>query len=163
MAQEGDVIVVDGASGCNRSLAGEIMIRFAYKKGLAGIVADGCLRDLDGIKRIPMPVYAKGITPQGPWKFGPGEINIPVSCGGQVVFPGDIIVGDSDGIVVVRKEIAEEVARAAQRKKASEDQTFRTMDANWKDYALQHKNMVDNMMIPNAPAVLDMLNGMRES
>ena len=88
MAQPGDVIVVDGASGCNRSLAGEIMMRFACKKGLAGIVVDGCLRDLDGIEKLDMPIYAKGITPQGPWKFGPGEVNVPVACGGQVVFPG---------------------------------------------------------------------------
>ena len=65
MAQPGDIIVVDGASGCNRSLAGEIMMRFAQKKGLAGIVVDGCLRDLDGIELLDMPIYAKGVTPQG--------------------------------------------------------------------------------------------------
>lgn len=104
MAQPGDVIVVDGASGCNRSLAGEIMMRFAAKKGLAGIVVDGCLRDLDGIELLDMPIYAKGITPQGPWKFGPGEVNVPVACGGQVVFPGDILAGDKDGIVVIRRQ-----------------------------------------------------------
>lgn len=63
LAQPGDVIVVDGASGCNRSLAGEIMMRFAAKKGLAGIIVDGCLRDLDGIEKLDMPIYAKGVTP----------------------------------------------------------------------------------------------------
>lgn len=64
------------------SLAGEIMMRFAAKKGLAGIVVDGCLRDLMDIELLDMPIYAKGITPQGPWKFGPGEVNVPVACGG---------------------------------------------------------------------------------
>ena len=80
MAQPGDVIVVDGGSGCNRSLAGEIMLRYAAEKGVAGIVVDGCLRDLEGIERLAMPVYAKGITPQGPYKNGPGEINVPIAC-----------------------------------------------------------------------------------
>lgn len=138
MAQPGDIIVVDGASGCNRSLAGEIMMRFAQNKGLAGIVVDGCLRDLDGIETLTMPIYAKGITPQGPWKFGPGEVNVPISCGGQVVFPGDILVGDKDGIVVVRRQDAEEVAQVAQKKKASEDKTFELMGSDLSAYSAKH-------------------------
>ena len=138
MAQEGDVIVVDGGSGCNRSLAGEIMLRFACKKGIAGIVVDGCLRDLDGIESLDMPVYAKGVTPQGPFKFGPGEVNVPVACGGQVVFPGDILVGDRDGIVVIRRQDAQEVAQAAIAKKAAEDKTFALMDENVNAYGEKH-------------------------
>ena len=140
MAQPGDIIVVDGASGCNRSLAGEIMMRFAAKKGLAGIVVDGCLRDLDGIEKLEMPIYAKGITPQGPWKFGPGEVNVPIACGGQVVFPGDILVGDPDGIVVVRRQDAAAVAEAAQKKKAGEDKTFELMESDLSAYAEKHLN-----------------------
>lgn len=138
MAQPGDIIVVDGASGCNRSLAGEIMMRFAQKKGLAGIVVDGCLRDLDGIELLEMPIYAKGVTPQGPWKFGPGEVNVPIACGGQVVFPGDILVGDKDGIVVVRRQDAEAVAEVAIKKKAAEDKTFELMEADLAAYAAKH-------------------------
>lgn len=153
LAQPGDVIVVDGASGCNRSLAGEIMMRYACKKGLAGIVVDGCLRDLDGIQNLEMPVYAKGITPQGPWKFGPGEINVPVACGGQVVFPGDILVGDTDGIVVIRRSIAEEVAKAARMKKEAEDRTFEQMDMDMEDYSQKHQKMVERLMESCAPAV----------
>ena len=153
LAQPGDVIVVDGASGCNRSLAGEIMMRYACKKGLAGIVVDGCLRDLDGIQNLEMPVYAKGITPQGPWKFGPGEINVPVACGGQVVFPGDILVGDTDGIVVIRRSIAEEVAKAARMKKEAEDRTFEQMDMDMEDYSQKHQKMVGRLMESCAPAV----------
>lgn len=138
MAQPGDIIVVDGGSGNNRSLAGEIMMRFAAKKGLAGIVVDGCLRDLDGIEKLEMPIYAKGITPQGPFKFGPGEVNVPIACGGQVVFPGDILVGDPDGIVVIRRQDAEAVAEVAQKKKASEDKTFALMEADVNAYAEKH-------------------------
>ena len=120
MAQPGDIIVVDGAGAVDRSLAGEIMLTFAEKKGIAGVVVDGALRDLDGIHRCKMPVYAKAIPPQGPFKNGPGEIGVPVSCGGIVVFPGDILVGDEDGIVVIRPEDAEDVLAAAQKKLASE-------------------------------------------
>ena len=138
MAQPGDVIVVDGGSGCNRSLAGEIMLRFSDRKGLAGIVADGCLRDLDGIEQLSMPIYAKGITPQGPWKNGPGEINVPIACGGQVVFPGDILVGDKDGIVVIRRQDAALVAEVAQKKKAGEDKTFELMESDLAAYTARH-------------------------
>ena len=138
MAQPGDIIVVDGGSGCNRSLAGEIMMRFACMKGLAGIVVDGCLRDWDGIETLDMPIYAKGVTPQGPFKFGPGEVNVPIACGGQVVFPGDILVGDKDGIVVIRQQDAPAVAEVAQKKKAGEDKTFELMANDFEAYSAKH-------------------------
>lgn len=138
MAQPGDIIVVDGGSGTNRSLAGEIMLRFACQKGLAGIVVDGSLRDLDGIEDLTMPIYAKGITPQGPFKNGPGEINVPIAAGGQVVFPGDILVGDKDGIVVIRAQDAKEVAEEARVKKNKEDKTFEIMRHSVEEYAKKH-------------------------
>lgn len=138
MAQPGDILVVDGANGNNRSLAGEIMMRFAQEKGLAGLVVDGCLRDLDGASTLTMPVYAAGVTPQGPWKFGPGEVNTPIACAGQVVFPGDILVGDRDGVVVIRRQDAAEVAAAAIAKKASEDKTFELMRTDLSAYAQKH-------------------------
>lgn len=154
MAQEGDVIVVDGGSGCNRSLAGEIMLRFAQKKGIAGIVVDGCLRDLDGIETLDMPVYAKGVTPQGPFKFGPGEVNAPIACGGQVVFPGDILVGDRDGIVVIRRQDAQEVAQAAIAKKMGEDKTFALMEEDVNAYAAKHLKTTEKRMDGKNVAVL---------
>jgi regulator of RNase E activity RraA len=122
IAQPGDVIVVDGAGAVDRSLAGEIMITYAWKKGLAGIVVDGSLRDLDGIKKSGISVYAKGICPQGPYKNGPGEINVPVCCGGIAVLPGDILVGDGDGVVVIRPEDAPEILEKARKKLADETQ-----------------------------------------
>lgn len=121
LAQPGDVLVVD-AGGCNeRSLAGEIMMTYAEKKGLAGIVVNGAIRDVDGIRKLSIPVYATGITPQGPFKNGPGEINVPVCCAGVVVMPGDILVGDADGIVVIRKEDAALVIDEALDKFAKEE------------------------------------------
>ena len=141
LAQPGDIIVVDGGSGCNRSLAGEIMIRFAQMKGLAGIVVDGCLRDSDGIETLTMSVYAKGVT--------------PLACGGQVVFPGDILVGDKDGIVVIRPKDAEAVAKAAQEKKAKEDKTFASMKADWQAYAQKHIASTQKRMDGKGIALLD--------
>ena len=155
MAQPGDIIVVDGATGNNRSLAGEIMLRFAQSKGLAGIVVDGCLRDLDGIQNMTMPVYAAGITPQGPWKFGPGEVNTPISCGGQVVFPGDILVGDRDGIVVIRRQDAAEVAESAIAKKISEDKTFALMASNLAAYQEKHIATTEKRFQGREPEYID--------
>lgn len=120
LAKPGDVVVVD-AEGCvDRSLIGEMMFTYAQKRGISGFVIDGAIRDVDSARRSSMAIYAKAVTPQGPYKFGPGEINVPVSCGGQVVFPGDILVGDADGIVVIRPKIAEELADEAIRKHAKE-------------------------------------------
>lgn len=121
IAQPGDVIVVDGGGCCDRALAGEIMMTYAAKRGLAGIVVDGALRDAEGLKNCPMPIYCKAITPQGPYKHGPGEINVPVCCGGVAVLPGDIVVGDEDGIVFIRPEDAPFIIEKAEKKFATEE------------------------------------------
>lgn len=124
LAQPGDIIVVDAQGGMERALAGEMMVRYARTKGIAGFVVDGCMRDADYISQLEdFPVYCKGLTPQGPYKFGPGEINVPVSIGGQVVLPGDILVGDPDGIVVMRAEDAPLLIEEAQEKYAKEQKT----------------------------------------
>lgn len=154
MAQPGDVIVVDGGSGINRSLAGEIMISYLEQRGIAGIVVDGCLRDEDALRRMSIPVYCTGITPQGPYKNGPGEINVPIACGGQVVFPGDILVGDADGIVVVRKEYAEEVAAAGRAKFDSEAIQLSDIQNNLSRYAAEHFEYVENEMKKCNPVIL---------
>ena len=121
LAMPGDVIVVDAGSDLNRSVCGEIMFTYAQNRGIAGLVIDGSIRDSSGAKNLDIPIFAKGITPQGPFKNGPGEINVPIACGGQVVFPGDIIVGDPDGVVVIHKEDAPEVVELAIDKNQSEE------------------------------------------
>ena len=116
MAQPGDIIVVDAGGSSERSLGGEMMFNEAINKGIAGFIVNGCIRDTDCLATLDFPVYATGVTPQGPWKNGPGEINVPVCCGNQVVCPGDILVGDPDGVVVVHPADAAEVAALARDK-----------------------------------------------
>ena len=109
VARPGDVIVIAGANDMNYTVWGGIMSSMAKKKGIAGVVTDGLVRDVQQTKDVGFAVFAIGLTPSGPTKDGVGQINLPISCGGVVVFPGDIIVGDSDGVVVVRKDEATDV------------------------------------------------------
>ena len=107
LAEPGDVIIIDAGGGKERAILGELMASYCQKRGIAGIVVDGCIRDADALENMKMPVYARGITPNGPYKNGPGEINIPVSVGGKVVHPGDIVIGDCDGVIAIRPSEAE--------------------------------------------------------
>jgi RraA family protein len=128
LAQAGDIIVVDGRGDLANSLIGEIMMRQALKKGLAGIVVDGAVRDSDALRKMNIAIYAGGITPQGPYKDGPGEINVPVCCGGVTVNPGDILVGDGDGIVVISQKDAPVIAEKAKIKSQKEQAIFQAID-----------------------------------
>ena len=121
MAQPGDVIVLANKGSLSRSLCGEIMSNYAKSRGLAGIIIDGCVRDSAALRELDFPVYAKGVTPNGPYKNGPGEMNYPVSFAGIIINPGDIIVGDADGLLVIRPEDAEELAKKAKAWHDSEE------------------------------------------
>lgn len=120
MAKPGDVLVVSNDGGESyRSLMGEIMFTYLMGTGAAGIVFDGPIRDIDAVREMKMPIYATGTNPAGPYKEGPGEINVPISCGGISVNPGDLIVMDADGVIVIPLKDAETVlknARAFQEK-----------------------------------------------
>ena len=114
MTQEGDVLVISNEGGSNRSLIGEIMMAFLFHtKKAAGIIIDGPLRDIDEIAKLDYPVYATGTTPGGPYKNGPGEINVPISCGDISVNPGDIILADPDGVIVIPQKDAEIILKDA--------------------------------------------------
>ena len=113
MAQPGDVIVLANKGSMSRSLCGEIMSNYAKSRGLAGIIIDGCVRDCYALRKLDFPVYAKGVTPNGPYKNGPGEMNYPVAFGGIVINPGDIIIGDADGLLVIDPKYAKEIAEKA--------------------------------------------------
>jgi len=105
LAHPGDVIVVDAASTTNHAVLGDLVSTKARHRGIAGFVVDGLVRDLPGILSLgDFPVFARGVTPIGPLHRGPGEVNFPVSVGGIVVNPGDLIVGDIVGVVVVPRE-----------------------------------------------------------
>ena len=115
MAEPGDVIVASNEEDQRCSLMGEIMFTYAMnQRRLGGLVLDGPVRDLDALREMPLPVYATGSTPGGPYKEGPGEINVPIACGGVSVNPGDIILGDADGVIVIPLKDAEAVLAAAE-------------------------------------------------
>lgn len=140
MAREGDVIVVDGEGCEDRALMGEMMLTFCEKKGIAGFIIDGAIRDSEAMRRASIPMYCRAVAPQGPFKHGPGEVNVPISCGGQVVFPGDILVGDEDGVVVIRPEYAEELAAEAAKKHEGEVRTLARRDEDAKSGELFRKH-----------------------
>lgn len=121
MVQPGDVLIIQAAGGMNRALCGEIMSTEARAAGVRGFVVDGCIRDRETLRTYTdFAVYAKGVIPNGPYKNGPGEINVPVAMCGQVIHPGDIIVGDLDGIVVIKPEEAEELLEKVEKIKEIE-------------------------------------------
>ena len=101
IADPGDVIVVDGGGDLTNSLIGEMMSAHAEQRGIAGMVIYGSIRDYDSIHAGSFPIFAAGVTHRGPYKDGPGEINVPIAIDGMVIEPGDLIVGDGDGIVCV--------------------------------------------------------------
>lgn len=108
VARPGDVVVVDTSGSQRNAVLGDLVANKARHRGIAGFIVDGLVRDLPGLQEAELPVFARGITPFGPLHRGPGELNYAVSCGGIVVNPGDIVVADSSGIAVVRREVAEE-------------------------------------------------------
>ena len=128
LAQPGDVLVI-AAGGPERSYCGELMMMCARNRGLNGFAIDGYIRDIDEASQMDFPVFARGVTPQGPYKNGPGEINVPIAFGGQVVFPGDIVVGDTDGMVFVRPAEAEAVLEKAWKQHEKENRLHAQYDA----------------------------------
>ena len=129
LVQPGDVLIVD-AQGCTTfSACGGIMMLRMKKLGVQGIVVDGSVRDIEDIREIGLPVYARGIVPQGGGKGGPGEVNFPVACGGVVVMPGDVIVADDNGIVCVRQNDIEDVTAGVEAKLEKEKKAYAEIEA----------------------------------
>jgi RraA family protein len=122
LIRPGDVLVVDGDGDTTRALVGEIMATIASTRGSAGLVIDGAIRDAGAIGKSDFPVFARAAIHRGPYKNGPGEINVSVSIGGLVISPGDIVVGDDDGIVAFPQTIAATLLQAvrSQEKKEAE-------------------------------------------
>jgi RraA family protein len=120
LLRPGDVLVVDGGGDLNQALVGEIMMTRAKAMSVAGFVIDGAVRDVAAFAEARFPCFARGVTHRGPYKSGPGEINVPVSIDGMVVMPGDVILGDEDGIVAFDRAIAAELLDRVRQQEARE-------------------------------------------
>jgi regulator of RNase E activity RraA len=142
LAKPGDVLVIDGKADQTAALMGTIMMTACKQLGLAGVVIDGAVRDSLELAEMDFPVFSFGTNPNGPTKNVPGRIGHPVSCGGVLVRPGDLVLADADGVVVIererveallplaRKKVEDEAARIAQIQKGN-------TTAAWLDGALR--------------------------
>ena len=145
LAQPGDVIVVDAGGDLTNALMGEMMLTHCETRGLAGVALFGAIRDSGHVGKHPFPVFASGVTHRGPYQDGPGEINIPISINGMVIHPGDLIIGDDDGLMCVPFDETEALYPEAAKRLAGENaQRDRvrngTVDRKWIDEKLARMN-----------------------
>jgi RraA family protein len=120
MMSAGHVLVVDAGGVTSNAIVGDLLLAYAQQRGCAGFVVDGAIRDSAAFASADFPCYARDVTHRGPFKTGPGAINVPFSIGGQVVQPGDVIIGDEDGLVVFPPSERKRLINAAQRSAATE-------------------------------------------
>jgi regulator of RNase E activity RraA len=141
MAAPGDIIVVDAGGDLTNALIGELMVSTAIRRQLGGFVIDGAIRDAKALREGDFPVFAAGVTHRGPYRDGPGEINVPIALDGMVIEPGDLIIGDDDGVLCVPFDHVQSVLAAA-RKKAEAEALIATaiaagqVDTAWIDATL---------------------------
>ncbi|WP_342431451.1 RraA family protein [Neobacillus sp. FSL H8-0543] len=136
-SKPGDILVVDAKGDQYRAIAGDFVVGMAQTLGVGGIVVDGVIRDIVGIKELNFPVFSRGTTVAASGKAGVGEVNIPISCGGVPVQPGDILVGDADGVVVIPQTLEQEVLTKS-LKKLENDQLREANISGNKDAIMKH-------------------------
>lgn len=141
MAEPGDIIVVDAGGDLTNAIIGELMQSYAIQRKLGGIVINGAVRDVDALQAGSLPIFAVGVTHRGPYKDGPGEINIPISIDGMVIEPGDLMIGDRDGMLCVPIGVVGAVLEAANAKQAAEEVQMADIlagrsDRSWVDATL---------------------------
>lgn len=119
-AQAGDVLVLTNGGGHQGALWGDVACTFAKKKGLVGTVVHGATRDVDAIRELGFPVWATAVSVEHPKKRGPAAVNVPLVVDGVLVEPGDVIVGDSDGVLVIPKALLELAITNAEARAAKE-------------------------------------------
>ena len=128
----GDVLVIDAGGDITNAVIGGILSFYTATIGTAGLVLDGAIRDVAEIRERDYPVYARGVNHRGPYKDGPGEINVPVSVGGMIVNPGDIVVGDQDGLLAFSPDEAEWLIEKARAHLETEARTIQAMkEGRW--------------------------------
>ena len=142
--QEGDVLIVSNEEDNTRSLLGEVMMTYLrFTKKVAGIIVDGPIRDIDEIGHWDFPVYATGTTPGGPYREGPGEINVPVACGGIMVYPGDIILADPDGVIAIPRKDAAQILEEAKKNQAADERKLEAARNGTANRAWVEKSLAD--------------------
>lgn len=129
LARRGDVVVVDAGGALNSAIVGAMMSRYAKTRGIEALVIDGAIRDVAELESMDFAVVARGATPNGPYKSGPGEIGYPIAAGGLSIAAGDLIVGDRDGVLVVPRDQAGAVVEPAEARQRAEDALERDIDA----------------------------------
>lgn len=148
IAKPGDVIVVDGKGDLSSALMGEIMCQQCAAIGVVAVVIDGAVRDGEAIRALGLPMYAAGLNPNGPTKFVPGRLNHPISVGGVTVNPGDLLVGDGDGVTVIEREKAAAMLPLAAEKLAAETKRIadirsgKSLRPSWLEGALRAAGVV---------------------
>lgn len=145
LAVPGDVIVVDAGGDLTNAIIGEIMVGDAVLRQLGGIVINGAIRDAGALRAGDFPVFAAGVTHRGPYKDGPGEINVPIAIDGMVIEPGDLVIGDDDGLLCVPYAEAANLLAAAQAKQEVEARMVAgiadgSYDRGWVDATLKRLN-----------------------
>lgn len=144
MLKPGHVLVVDAQGDMNNAVIGELVKLYAEQRGCVGYVVDGAIRDVAAFENTPL--YAKAISHCGPYKDGPGEVNVPVSIGGMIIEPGDILVGDEDGLVAFPQSSAPELLRLAEQHNEHEKRIMAeiatgTVRQSWMDKAFANKGL----------------------
>jgi 4-hydroxy-4-methyl-2-oxoglutarate aldolase len=148
IARPGDVIVVDGKGDLSSALMGEIMSQQCVALGIAAVVIDGAVRDSEAIRELGFPMYAAGLNPNGPTKSVSGRLNHPISIGGVTVNPGDLVVGDADGVTVIERAKAAAMLPlaadkvAAETKRIADIKSRKALRPGWLDGALRAAGVI---------------------
>lgn len=147
MAEPGDIIVCDAGGDLTNSLMGELMLAHAIKRGVGGFVLDGAVRDVEAFLAVNLPVFAAGVSHRGPYKDGPGEINVSVAIDGMVIEPGDLVIGDWDGVLSIPLDDVESILKKTNEKQAAEAVDMAKIEAgewdrSWVDKTLKDRGCI---------------------
>ena len=147
MAEPGDIIVCDAGGDLTNSLMGELMLAHAMKRGVGGFVLDGAVRDVEAFLDVNLPVFAAGVSHRGPYKDGPGEINVSVAIDGMVVEPGDLVIGDWDGVLSIPLDDVDSILKKTNEKQAAEAVDMAKIEAgewdrSWVDKTLKDRGCI---------------------
>lgn len=147
MAEPGDIIVCDAGGDLTNSLMGELMLAHAIKRGVGGFVLDGAVRDVEAFLEVNLPVFAAGVSHRGPYKDGPGEINVSVAIDGMVIGPGDLVIGDWDGVLSIPLDDVESILKKTNEKQAAEAVDMAKIEAgewdrSWVDKTLKDRGCI---------------------